>query len=225
MPSSWKPWRPAPKIPPHHCALLPSPRFLPGDKHIIAGNSEDLCNTYGWHDLHGWISSHVISRDTVDRLMVSAQLEIAEPSAYWHQEVLLETAYGRTMLILTAGLIELQDEEQTLECVARWEKANAFELYWRITPGLVNLQQRGIIQQSLTLGFFRYLTYRFWDRFAVQVMYHAGSPETPDEFLETKLRLLHFSSVLLGYGEDRKLYENWFEGIPDDGRGFDRPSS
>ena len=34
----------------HCCAAR---RSLPGDQRILAGNTEDLCNTYGWHDLLG----------------------------------------------------------------------------------------------------------------------------------------------------------------------------
>ncbi len=197
-----------------HCCQ--TRRALPGDGRILAGNTEDLCNTYGWHDLLGWISSLVISRDTVDRMMASPQWEMTAPSAFAHSEALFEAAYGRTMLILTAGFIDPQDSEQTDESLERWAKANVGEGYWRIIPGLLNLRQRGIITTPLTLGFFRYLTYSFWDRFAIELMSLASRPGTVEETLQNKLRLLSFFPVLLGYGEDRKLFENWLEGIRDD---------
>jgi len=197
-----------------HCCQ--TRRSLPGDHRILAGNTEELCNTYGWHDLLGWISSLVISKDTVTRMMISPQWEVQAPSAFIQSEVLLEAAYGRTMLILTAGLIDPQDECQTPETLERWAKGNAGEKYWRIIPGLLNLKKRGVLRSPLTLGFFRYLTYSFWDRFAIEVMSLASISGTPDEVLEDKLRLLGFFGVLLGYGEDRKLYENWVEGFRED---------
>lgn len=197
----------------HCCATR---RALPGEGSILAGSTEDLCNTYGWHDLLGWISSLVISRDTVDRMMASVQFKMSPPSAFVHSEALFEAAYGRTMLILTSGFIDPQDKEQTPECKERWAKSNVGEAYWNILPGLLSLKQRGVIKTPLTLGFFRYLTYSFWDRFAVQIMNLASIPDTSAEVLVAKLDLLRSFAELLGYGEDRKLFENWFESFQDD---------
>ncbi len=197
-----------------HCC--PARRALPGEGVILGGTTEDLCNTYGWHDLLGWISGLVIARETVERMMASAQWKLARPSAFVHSEALLEAAYGRTMLILSKGYIDPQDAEQTEASKARWAKGNVGEAYWNIIPGLLNLKQRGILTTPLTLGFFRYLTYSFWDRFSGQIMALAANHETPAEVLVTKLDLLASIAGLLGYGEDRKLYETWFEGFHDD---------
>lgn len=197
-----------------HCCQ--ARRSLPGDRRIISGNTEDLCNTYGWHDLLGWISSLVLSRDTVTRIWASPHCDIKPQSAYWHAEVLLEAAYGRTMLILTEGLIDPQDEEQTAESVERWAQAKVGQGYWYIISGLNSLKDRGILTKPLTLGFFRYLTYSFWDRFAVEVLHLASSPEGPMEVIDIRLSMLGYLAELLGYGEDRKLYRNWLEGFRED---------
>ena len=198
-----------------HCCQ--TRRSLPGDERIIAGTTEELCNLYGWHDLLGWISGLAISRDTVDRMWASPHCEIAPASAYWHSEAVFEAAYGRTMLILATGLIEPQDQEQTPESIQRWSiGGGAGTTYWRIIPGLLSLKDRGVISTPLTLTFFRYLTYSFWDRFAVQVMSQATSSKTTDEYLEGKLEQLSQFALLLGHGEDRKLYENWLYGFRDD---------
>jgi hypothetical protein len=198
-----------------HCCQ--TRRSLPGDQRIIKGTTEELCNSYGWHDLLGWISGLAVSRDTVDRMWASPHCQVQPASAFWHSEVLLEAAYGRTMLILAAGLIDPQDGEQTAESLERWEIAGgAGKTYWRIIPGLLSLQDRGVLQTPLTLGFFRYLTYSFWDRFAVQVMQQAASLDTTDEFLEAKLFLLSNFARLLGHGGERKLFEVWLQGFRDD---------
>ena len=198
-----------------HCCQ--TRRSLPGDGRMIVGNTEELCNTYGWHDLLGWISGLAISRDTVDRMWASPHCAVQPASAFWHSEVLLEAAYGRTMLILAAGLIDPQEEEQTAECLERWAiGGGAGKTYWRIIPGLLSLQDRGVLQMPLTLGFFRYLTYSFWDRFAAQVMEEAALPDTTDEFLEAKLYLLTNFARLLGHGGDRKLFEDWLKGFRED---------
>jgi hypothetical protein len=196
-----------------HCCQ--ARRSLAGDQRIIAGNTEDLCNTYGWHDLLGWISSLVISRNTVARIWASPHCDIKPRSAYWHAEALLEAAYGQNMLILTEGLIEPQDEEQTEASKERWAKAKVGQGYWYIISGLNSLKDRGVLTKPLTLGFFRYLTYSFWDRFAVEVLHLASSPETPEEVVEIRLGMLRYLADLLGYGEDRKLYQNWLEGFQD----------
>lgn len=197
-----------------HCCQ--TRRSIPGDQRIIVGNTEDLCNSYGWHDLLGWISSLVMAKETVDQIWTSPHGEIRPMSAYWHAEVLLEVAYGRTMLILTEGLIDPQDIEQTDESKQRWANAKVGQAYWYIISGLSSLKGRGIFTKPLTLGFFRYLTYSFWDRFAVEALHMASSSGTTDEALEIRLNLLRGLGDLLGYGEDRKLYQNWLEGLGND---------
>ncbi len=190
-----------------HCCQ--TKRALPNDKRIIVGNTEDLCNTYGWHDLLGWISGLVISRETVDRMWTSPHCD-TKHSAFWHSELLLEVAYGRTMLVLASGLIDCQDAEQTPATIERWSLGEgANKAYWRIIPGLMSLKQRGVLTTPISLRFFRYLTYSFWDRFAAELIQQACSPQTTDEFLEAKAFLLKSITHLLGHGEERKLYESW----------------
>ena len=197
-----------------HCCQ--GQRALPGDTRIIEGNTEDLCNTYGWHDLLGWISSLVMSSDTVERMLSSPHSEMQPPSSYWHAEALLEAGYGHSMLILTEGLIVTQDERQTPECVERWAKTNVGPRYWHIIPGLSSLKERGVITKPLTLGFFRYLTYSFWDRFALELLQRACSSKTPAEVIETHLSMLGYMGDLLGYREDAKLYKTWLDGFRSD---------
>ncbi|OGQ57697.1 MAG: hypothetical protein A3J24_04670 [Deltaproteobacteria bacterium RIFCSPLOWO2_02_FULL_53_8] len=203
-----------------HCCQ--TRRALIGDTRLIAGNTEDLCNTYGWHDLLGWMSSLVMPRDTVDRMMASPQWDSKTPSAFSHSEALLEAGYGRTMLLITAGLIDPQDEAQTPECEERWVQGGGAAAYWFIPHGLLSLKQRGILTTPLALGFFRYHTYSIWDRFAVNLMSLASDSTTSSEELETKLRALRFFGDLLGYGEDRKLYESWCDAFQDDVRDVHR---
>jgi hypothetical protein len=197
----------------HACATR---RATPGDQRIIAGTTEELCNIYGWHDLLGWISSLVMSRDTVARMWASPHAKIQPPSSYYHSELLLEAGYGRTMLILATGLIEPQDTEQTAESVARWALADVGNGYWRIIPGLLSLRERGVLTTPLTLNFFRYLTYSFWDRFAVEVMELASMHETTQAFLSSRLELLNLLALLLGHSVERKLFENWLHGLRED---------
>ncbi|MFZ1614935.1 MAG: glycosyltransferase [Holophaga sp.] len=197
-----------------HCC--PIRRALPGEGGVFAGTTEDLCNTFGWYDLLGWISSLVVARDTVVRMMASPQWQLKPPSTFVHSEALLEAAYGRTMLILTTGFIDPQDEEATPDTIDRWLKEDVLEGFWNIIPGIANLKRRGVLTEPLTLGFFRHLTYSLWDRFAIQLMSLASKPDTPAEELVRKMDLMAEFASLLGYGEDRKLYENWFEGFQDD---------
>ncbi len=191
-------------------------RALHGDSRIIHGLTEELCNIYGWHDLLGWISSQVLSRGTVDRMLTSPQLAMPFHSAFSHSEALLEAAYGQPMLVLAAGLIDPQDAEQTPESLARWAADGAGPAYWGVIPGLLSLKERGVLKTPLTLTFFRYLTYSFWDRFAVELMTLAGRGDVSEEMIEIKLAMLGHFTKLLGYGEDRKLYQNWLDGFTDD---------
>jgi hypothetical protein len=197
-----------------HCCQ--TRRAISGDSRIVSGLTEELCNIYGWHDLLGWISSLVISRSTVGRMLTSPQLSMTFHSAFSHSEALLEAAYGQPMLVLAAGLIDPQDEQQTPESIARWTADGVGKAYWGVIPGLLSLKERGVLRTPLTVTFFRYLTYSFWDRFAVEVMSIVAREDISEELIETKLAMLGHFTNLLGYGEDRKLYQNWLEGFIDD---------
>jgi len=138
------------------------------------------------------------------------------PSAFTHSEALLEAAYGQTMLLLSTGLIDPQDEEMTADSAERWKMGDTNEAYWNILPGLLNLKHQGVLTTPLALGFFRYMTYSFWDRFAVELMNLARQGDTPPETLVRKLDALGLFGELLGYGEDRKLFNTWLDGFQDD---------
>ena len=201
-----------------HCCQ--TRRSLPGDERVITGSTEDLCNIYGWHDLLGWISSLVLARDTVDRIWASPHRDIRPVSSFWHAEVLLEAAYGRNMLILSEGLIDPQDEEQTEESKQRWALSNVGQGYWYIISGLSSLKARRILTKPLTLAFFRYLDFTFWDRFAMEVLNMASSAGTSEEALDLRLGLLLGLADLLGHSGDRKLYQDWVQGIRNETKTF-----
>ncbi|MDP2875636.1 MAG: hypothetical protein Q8O00_05580, partial [Holophaga sp.] len=55
-----------------------------------------------------------------------------------------------------------------------------------------------------------------WDRFAVEIMDLAQNGGTPAESILRKLDAMSLFGDLLGYGEDRKLFNNWLEGFHDD---------
>jgi hypothetical protein len=120
------------------------------------------------------------------------------------------------MLILTEGLIDPQDKEQTPESVERWAQANVGQRYWYVISGLNSLKDRGVLTKPLTLRFFRYLSYSFWDRFAVELLHRASLPESTEEVIDIRLSMLGYLAELLGRSEERKLYMNWLEGFRED---------
>jgi glycosyltransferase involved in cell wall biosynthesis len=198
-------------------------RAHPGDTRVIGGLTEDLCNSFGWHDMLGWISSLVISRDTIARTLETPQFQVGyRNSAFSHSEGFLEAAYGRPMVLIGAGLIEPQDKEQTQECIQRWQDGDVAERYWMIIDGIKEMKDRGVITKPLAQSFFRYHTYTYWDRFAIDVLTQAGSVSTAEETVERKLEKLGMFAELLGFAEDRKLYRNWYEGFRDDVRDLRR---
>lgn len=198
-----------------HCCQ--TRRAHPGDTRVISATTEDLCNSFGWHDMLGWISSLVISRETIERVLQAPQFQPDfRDSAFSHSEALLEAAYGKTMLLIGAGLIDTQDEEQTQDCLERWRIGNVFERYWYVIDGIKEMIDRGIIKKPLSQSFFRYHTYTYWDRFAIEILTLAGSVSTAEDVIEAKLKKLGAFAELLGFAEDRKLYTNWLEGFRDD---------
>ena len=190
-----------------HCTQ--TRRAIPGDRRIIGGALEDLANQLGWLEILGWISSLVLAKETVARFLASKHWSGVATSAFMHSEILLEVAYGQTVLILGAGLIDNQDEKQTAETVQRWANCQVGARYWMCIVNLMKLKAKGALPTPLTLGFFRYHRYSLWDRFSRETLEAATDITIKDELIEGQLALLIRIGDLLGYGEDQKLYQDW----------------
>jgi len=191
-------------------------RAVPGDDRILAGTLAELANEIGWLELLGWLSSLIVARATIERTLLSDHWEAGRGSAFTHAELLLEAAHDQPALVLGAGLMDPQDEQQTQECLERWKLENVGEKYWVVLPNLLRLQAKGVFALPLSLTFFRYHTYSLWDRFATEVMACAGIVAFKDEVLEIKLELLGHFANLLGRPEDRKILADWLDCFADE---------
>ncbi len=194
-----------------HCCQ--TQRALPGDQRIAMGSTEELCNTFGWHDLLGWISSLIISKETVQRMFASPHCEVHPVSALWHSEVILEAAYGKNMMVLTEGLISPHGGGQSKLSNLQGDPASVGPDYWYVIAGLHNLKERAVFKIPLNLEFFRWLDYSLWDRLGQEVVEIASSSTTTDSTIETQLYLLGGVAELLGHEEERNLYVNWLNGF------------
>ena len=199
------------ELPPALVHACQARRAQPGDHRILSGCTEDLCNALGWHDLLGNLSSLVISRDTLARMLASQQWDLPTPSALRAAEALLEAGYGRPLLVLGAGLVDTQEAEPATGVPRALLEGEDGD--WGFIPGLLALQARGILQKPLWTSFFRCGTGTFRDRFSAELLSLADREGVPDEVIADKLKLLGRLGLLLGRPEDRKLFEDWREGF------------
>jgi glycosyltransferase involved in cell wall biosynthesis len=195
--------------PPAMVHVCQTRRAIPGDQRLLAGNLEELANQIGWLELLGWISSLVLSRETMNAMLACPHWQTDAISSFIHAEVLLQVGYGKTIIVMASGMIDPQDEVQTAQTTERWTASNAGARYWWTIPNLLKFKMDGLLTEPLTLGFFRYHTYSLWDRFAVEVMTAAADGRVSDEYFDLKLSFLARFQDLLGFREDRKLYGDW----------------
>ncbi len=191
---------------------------------IIRGNLFDLCNQIGYHEMLGWMSSIIIRREKfIPAIIQSTQpyfdeIPIAEfvkhkLSVYRHSASFLEFCAKDDALFIDSSWIEPQDAEQTPESIARWASDNHGERYLFVIDDLLDLYERGVLEKKCSFIFFRYLTYSFWDRYAIYIsasVLEAGF--LTDSIKEHLIRVRRISE-LLESDRDVKLFLQWFIGF------------
>lgn len=132
---------------------------------VLKGKLIDLCNTLGFHEMLGWMSSLVIRRDIFKSFMALKERHYSE-SAYGQSAAFLELAAHQHALFVDADWVETQDDQQTPESIQRWAEVGMGERYFYVVDGVLSQFERGILQEKLKPVFYRYHTYSLWDRYA-----------------------------------------------------------
>ena len=126
----------------------------------------ELCESYGWLDTCGFISSNIcrtidIKKAYENYLFFNDEIGTIFP----HSACLLERLHDKPAALLDDDLVGLQDDVQTEDTIKRWKLANAVTRYFYVGDSLVNIMGKvPALKKSYPATFFRYHTYHLWDR-------------------------------------------------------------
>ena len=140
----------------------------------------NLCNKFGYHELLGWISSLVLTKDIMKRTLQECSknkflprtlankegFKKKIPSAFTHSIEIFKQCSNKNALILDhPNLIDPQDFVQTKETKKQWTNDSVGYRYSLIIDDFLELQKMGLINKCSS-NFFRYLSYKYWDHLA-----------------------------------------------------------
>jgi len=137
---------------------------------------DQLCQQFGYHEMLGWMSSLVVSREIFCRATLEAHQKINQKegkvteigsrySAYTHSFYLYRHLYGVKGAFVDLPLVEPQDSEQTQESIRRWANVGMVERYFYVVDDMLALKNEGKIPNDCSTEFFRYHTFHLWDRY------------------------------------------------------------
>ena len=189
---------------------------------VFNGSLFDLCNTFGYHELLGWMSSLIIRSDVFFNSFVPGYkftYEITSPSnlldekvsAYHQSALLFNACFNRTALFVDIPLVEPQDSEQTVESMQRWQVTHEGERYFFVVDDFLKMRDEGILKKGVKAVFFRYLTYSLFDRytsFLIGKVINDGALSVRDKEHLGRMRNL---TTLFSEPAEAKLYLQWFQ--------------
>ena len=191
-------------------------------KQIFHGSLFDLCNTFGYHELLGWMSSLIIKSDVFFKdflpgykftfeIKNSEYLLENKVSAYVQSALIFKSCHNKTALFIDMPLVEPQDTEQTAESIQRWQVTHEGERYFFVVDDLLKMKADGILTTGVKAIFFRYLTYSIFDRytsFLIAQVINNGMLSARDK--EHLARMKSITS-LLSEPAEAKLFLQWYQ--------------
>ena len=189
---------------------------------VINGSLYDLCNSIGYLEMLGWMTSLIIKSDvffdkfTLGYQAFSYKLKtpddhlIMKISAFPQSALIFTSCYKKPALFIDMPLVEPQDAEQTSESIQRWQVTHEDERYFFVVDDFMKMRDEGIFNRGVKAVFFRYHTFSLFDRytsFLIRKVINNGSLSPRDnEHLDRMKRL----SSLLSEPAESKLYLQWF---------------
>lgn len=149
---------------------------------------DQLCQKFGYHEMLGWMSSLIVSRDIFCTAMLETHNRINQEegsatdlgscfSAYTHSYYLFKNLYKKKGVFVDLPLVEPQDHSQTKESINRWKKLKMGERYFFVVDDMLALKNEGMLPDGCTSEFFRYHTYHLWDRYFTTLFAELLSPK------------------------------------------------
>tara|TARA_A100001015_G_scaffold285246_1_gene352551 strand:+ start:1127 stop:2392 length:1266 start_codon:yes stop_codon:yes gene_type:complete len=138
----------------------------------------NLCNKFGYHELLGWLSSLILTKDLMKyvlnecsknklRVLTNSKSKNEKlPSAFSHSAAIFKKCCKKKALLIDhPNLIDPQDSVQTEDSKKRWANESVGYRYSIVIDDFLEFQELGLIRKCSS-NFFRYLHYKYWDHLA-----------------------------------------------------------
>ena len=137
---------------------------------VFKDNILNLCDTFGYHELLGWMSSIILKKSALKKILIDSTQNLyfidtkdqSASSCFAHSASILKHYHAKKGLFLDYPLVTNQDEKQTIDTKKRWEKENVGNRYFKIIDDIFDLKDK-LPKKSFSRNFFRYQTYHLWD--------------------------------------------------------------
>jgi glycosyltransferase involved in cell wall biosynthesis len=165
-----------------------------GSRKHYRGKLLQLCNTFGWLDMTGFITCNVVRGDRLRDAARSPRWPKYAKSAFVQSCALLEVLKDAQCSLMDVPLVATQNETQTQECVDRWAADKIGERYMLVADCIEKMFDDGILTEKLRFAFFRYQNYHLWDRHITYFVddYLTKGMLRPAEHWSTQSRLSQF---------------------------------
>lgn len=126
------------------------------------GTLLELCSTFGWLDMTGFITGNIVRTNRLLRAVNSKHWGEWSKNAFPQSCALIEELHDSKAMFIDLPLIDSQPKPP--EDAQRWEANNTATRYFYVDEALRSMMDRGVLPKSLDNVFFRYHSYFLWDR-------------------------------------------------------------
>ena len=100
------------------------------NRKVFKDNILNLCNTFGYHELLGWMSSIILKKNALKKILIDSTQNLyfvdttdhSAASCFAHSVSILKNYNSKKGLFLDYPLVTNQDEKQTIDTKKRWEE-------------------------------------------------------------------------------------------------------
>ncbi len=151
---------------------------------IYHGTVWEFMNLMGYNQFAGWITGTIWNTELCEeplRLLFASKEELEKEEEYKEfYSVYFRTAFIHVLLLIhfcahfPAVVIDYPIVEPMevgdLETAERWEMENVGWRYFLFAKALKIMYDKGILEEKLKPGFFKYLEHNLWDRFLSEMI-------------------------------------------------------
>ena len=136
-----------------------------GTNGMYRGTLFDLCNTFGWIDMTGFITGNITRSEKLRQAAELPSWDLYAQTAFVQSCALLEVLKDDISILVDSCIIDTQDNSESEDTRKRWIEDNIAGRYMLLCYALEDMYNREVFKVKMRPAFFRYLDFHLWDRF------------------------------------------------------------
>lgn len=136
-----------------------------GNNGLYRGKLLDLCNTFGWLEMTGFITGNICRGARLAHAAQSPRWMRYAKSAFVQSAALLEELRDDQCALMEIPVIDTQRQEVAQDTLESWVEQRIDFRYQFAGNCIETMLEEGVLTQKVKPKFFRYLSYHLWDRF------------------------------------------------------------